>query len=189
VNEEDPVSKKEIKKKKGNQLKTGKICIPLALTHGWPSFSMTALSFDDKVVYVLCLLGWITSARAVQITSREADLANIPSVLFSREKRKSREEGQDRLKTFIFFRSYFPTHICRPLQEWKIHMSSCTLTGRDIPFESWVRNPRKKNPWLRLLRLHLWKDIFLKFSNDAAKNCKWYVSLIIITKCIYIWWW
>jgi len=96
------------------------------------------------------------------------------------KKERKKEEEQDGLKTFIFFRSYFPTHICRPLQEWKIHMSSCTLTGRDILFESWVHNSRKKNPWLRLPRLHLWKEIFLKFSNDAAKNCKWYVSLIIL---------
>jgi len=74
------------------------------------------------------------------------------------KKKERREEEQDGLKTFIFFRFYFSTHICRLLQEWKIHMSFCTLTGRDILFESWVRNSRKKNPWLRLLRLHLWKD-------------------------------
>jgi len=42
------------------------------------------------------------------------------------KKERKKEEEQDGLKTFIFFRSYFPTHICRPLQEWKIHMSSCS---------------------------------------------------------------
>lgn len=145
-----------------------------------PAYSLTAdpsqlLSSDNEALYALCLRGEITSARAVQITGWEADLADTPGFTLSEkdgeEEREGRREERNAREPFSswmilpllfvdtrFSGRYESERFMRHPAHWPAEIFPLYPRVRRI------RKFRKKNPWSRSLRLQsLEIHIFLKF--------------------------